>query len=331
MKVTHVLLVFIFLTIFNACNKIKLNKIPVADAGPAQTIQLSVDSVTLTGSGTDEDGFINGYLWSKVSGPNIPSIFTPGESSTKINHLIAGTYLFQLMVVDDDGATGLDTVSVSVLPSLITTLTLQPGPAEGADARLTDVQNCTPPGNPFLNLPNSNDPDFQDMPVAAWTNDANGCATMQHRSFLKFTALNNIPQTATILSAKLSLYGVTSSPSLPQGNSYYPGSPYNSWGTNECWLKQVSGSWSESVITWNNQPAVTETNRVAIPASTSQWGYDVQDIDVTNMVKDMVNNATNNGFCIMLQNEVYYRSVSFASSDNTNAAKRPKLVITYQE
>ena len=81
----------------------------------------------------------------------------------------------------------------------------------------------------------------------------------------------------------------------------------------------------------NNQPAVTETNKVAIPASTSQWGYEVQDIDVTNMVKDMVTNATNNGFCIMLQNEVFYRSVTFASSDNADAAKRPKLVITYQE
>lgn len=330
MKLTHVLLAFIFLTIFIACDKVKLNKVPVADAGPAQTIQLPVDSVTLTGSGKDEDGFINGYLWSKVSGPNIPSIFTPGESSTKINHLKAGTYLFQLMVVDDDGATGLDTVSVSVLPSVIKTATIQPGPADGVDARPTAVQNCTT-GSPFIDAGNSTAPDLQDMPIAAWTNNANGCATMQHRAFIKFTAVSNIPQTATILSAKLSLYGVSSSTSLPTGNSYYPGSPYNSSGTNECWIKQVSGSWSESLITWNNQPAVTETNKVAIPASTSQYGYDALDIDVTNMVKDMVNNATNNGFCIMLQNEVYYRSVTFASSDNTDAAKRPKLVITYQE
>ena len=330
MKIIHIISAFIFLTVFHSCDKIKLNKVPVADAGLPQTIQLPVDSVTLTGSGKDDDGVINGYLWSKVSGPNIPSIFTPGQSSTKIDDLIAGTYLFQLMVVDDEGATGLDTVSVSVLPPSIKMLTIQPGPAEGADARLTAVQNCTS-GSLYINLGNSNDPDHTDMPIAAWTNNENGCATMQHRSFLKFTALNTIPQTATILSAKLSLFGVSSSLSLPQGNSYYPGSPYNSFGTNECWIKQVTGSWSESNITWNNQPAVTETNRVAIPASTSQWGYGVQDIDVTNMVKDMVTNATNNGFCIMLQNEVYYRSVTFASSDNADAAKRPKLVITYRE
>ena len=114
MKIIHLLSGFIFLSAFYACDKIKLNKVPVADAGLPQTIQLPVDSVTLTGSGKDEDGIINGYLWSKVSGPNIPSIFTPGQSSTKINDLIAGTYFFQLMVVDDDGSTGLDTVSVSV-------------------------------------------------------------------------------------------------------------------------------------------------------------------------------------------------------------------------
>ena len=331
MKAFHVLLVFIILTAFNACTKTELNKVPVADAGPALTIQLPVDSVTLTGSGKDEDGSITGYLWSKVSGPTIPSIFTPGESSTKINYLKAGTYVFQLMVVDDDGATGLDTVSVNVLPSIIQTLTIQPGASDGEDARITAMQNCTP-GNHLNNIGNQNAPDFQDMPICAWTNNVNGCATMQYRVFFKFTALSAISQTATIQSAKLSLYGASSSLSLPLGNSYYPGSPYNSSGTNECWLKQVTGSWSESAITWNNQPATNETNRIAIPASTTQWGYNVQDIDVTNMVKDMVNNAnSNNGFCIMLQNEIYYRSMTFGSSDNSDPAKRPKLVIIYQE
>ncbi|MEP7377813.1 MAG: DNRLRE domain-containing protein [Chitinophagaceae bacterium] len=331
MKVFHVLLVFIILTAFNACTKTDLNKIPLADAGPAPTIQLPADSVTLTGSGKDEDGSITGYLWSKVSGPTVPSIFTPGEASTKIHDLKAGTYVFQLMVVDNDGATGIDTVSVNVLPSVIQTLTIQPGASDGEDARLTAMQNCTS-GNPLNNIGNQNDPDYQDMPIGAWTNNANGCATMQYRAFLKFTALSNIAPTATILSAKLSLYGSTSSLSLPLGNSYYPGSPYNSSGTNDCWLKQVTGNWSESTITWNNQPATNETTRIAIPASTSQWGYNVLDIDVTNMVKDMVNNAnSNNGFCIMLQNETYYRSMTFGSSDNVDPAKRPKLVITYQQ
>lgn len=82
-------------------------------------------------------------------------------------------------------------------------------------------------------------------------------------------------------------------------------------------------------MTWNTQPTVTETNRVALSASTSQWNYNVIDIDVTEMVKSMIS-GTNYGFCFMLQNETYYRSMTFGSPNNTNAAKRPKLVIEYR-
>ena len=54
-----------------------------------------------------------------------------------------------------------------------------------------------------------------------------------------------------------------------------------------------------------------------IPASTSQWGDIVTYLDLTEMVKAMVNKANvNNGFCIMHQVEDFYRSVSFASSDH---------------
>jgi hypothetical protein len=330
MKLTLAVFFLVFLAGFFACDKVELNKVPTADAGPAQIIQSPKDSTTLTGTGTDVDGTIEGYLWSQVSGPSIPDIFTPGDATTKIGELVPGSYLFQLMVVDDDGATGLDTVSVTVLPSVIKTVTIQPGPTDGEDARLTAVQNCDA-SSPIINAGNNNAPSYPDMPIVAWTNNANGCATMQHRAFIRFTELNNIPKNATIISAKLTLYGASSSESMPEGNSYYPGSPYNSSGTNECWLKQVTGSWSEGLITWNNQPTVTETNRAAIPASTSKWNFDAPNIDVTEMVKDMVNNDKNYGFCIMLQNETYYRAVAFASSDNTNAAKRPKLVVVYQE
>jgi hypothetical protein len=331
MKLKNLFAASLLLVTIAGCDKVILNKIPVADAGAAQTIQIPVNSVTLTGSGKDEDGSITGYLWSMFSGPNIPAIETPAAATTKVSGLVAGTYRFQLMVVDNDGATGLDTVSINVLPILTKTLTLQPGTVEGQDALLFATQGCVS-GTSYEGAANGNIPNSEDMPVAAWTFNANNCSTGQYRSFFKFTGLSVIPQTAQVLSAKLSLSGVTSSLASPQGNSYYPGSPYNSFGTNECWLKRVTGSWSEATITWNNQPALTETNRVAIPASTSQWGYSVTDIDVTDLIKGMVNNANaNHGFAMMHQIEQYYRSVSFASSDNPDPAKRPKLVVTYNE
>lgn len=106
-----------------------VHKIPVANAGPSRTVTLPVNTVTLNGSGTSANGPITGYLWSMVSGPNTPSIQTPGAKNTVINNLIAGNYIFQLMVVDSAGYTGVDTTSVNVLPSAIPvpqTITLQP-------------------------------------------------------------------------------------------------------------------------------------------------------------------------------------------------------------
>lgn len=329
-KISFIFLVTLF-TLVSCKKDPKKNVIPVANAGASSTITLPTDFVTLTGTGTDADGSVVAYLWSQISGPSSTVITNPGSPSTLINGFKEGKYVFQLMVTDNEGATGVDTASILVNPNPIVTVTLQPGATEGQDAKPAAMQGCSG-GSSYANVPNINFPNDPDLAIAAWTFNADGCATGQYRSFLKFTALSNIPQTATILSAKLSLYGVTSSGASPQGNSYYPGSPYNSYGTNACWIKRVTGSWTETGITWNNQPSVTDANRIAIPASTSQWGYNATDLDVTEMVKAMVNNTnSNNGFCIMLQVEEYYRSVNFASSDHTDATKRPKLVVTYKE
>ena len=44
------------------------NKLPVANAGQDQVIKLPVNTLTLSGSGNDSDGTINGYNWTKISG-----------------------------------------------------------------------------------------------------------------------------------------------------------------------------------------------------------------------------------------------------------------------
>ncbi|WP_442159640.1 PKD domain-containing protein, partial [Rhizobium leguminosarum] len=38
------------------------------------------DSVTLTGTATDEDGTIAAYLWSQISGPSASIIRNPGSA-----------------------------------------------------------------------------------------------------------------------------------------------------------------------------------------------------------------------------------------------------------
>ena len=87
---------------------------PVANAGSDLTITLPINSVTLTGSGTDVDGTIAGYVWTKISGPSSYSIVNASSAITDITGLVKGVYKFQLKVTDNDGATGTDVVKVTV-------------------------------------------------------------------------------------------------------------------------------------------------------------------------------------------------------------------------
>ena len=90
------------------------NKAPVANAGADKTIVLPTNSSTLTGTGTDADGTILSYAWVKVSGPSSGTVASPTAVSTAINSLVQGIYNFELTVTDNNGATGKDTVQMTV-------------------------------------------------------------------------------------------------------------------------------------------------------------------------------------------------------------------------
>jgi parallel beta-helix repeat protein len=87
---------------------------PTANAGADQSITLPTSNVTLSGSGTDADGTIASYAWSRISGPNTPTIVSPSSALTNVTGLIAGTYVFRLTVTDNLGATGFDDVTITV-------------------------------------------------------------------------------------------------------------------------------------------------------------------------------------------------------------------------
>ncbi len=97
-------------------NPVGANIPPTANAGPNQTITLPVNSVILSGSGTDPDGTVVAYLWTKISGPAAGTITNPGTAATSVTGLVQGTYQFELRVTDNAGAFGRDTMQVTVNP-----------------------------------------------------------------------------------------------------------------------------------------------------------------------------------------------------------------------
>ena len=90
---------------------------PVANAGADQTITLPVNIVTLSGSGSDADGTVVNYLWTKISGPSSFNFVNASSPVTQVSGLVQGIYLFQLQVTDNDGATGTNIMQVTVNPA----------------------------------------------------------------------------------------------------------------------------------------------------------------------------------------------------------------------
>jgi gliding motility-associated-like protein len=92
------------------------NVTPVANAGGNKTITLPANSVVLNGSGTDSDGNIAGYLWTKVSG-GTATLTNANTASLTVSGLVAGTYVFRLTVTDNQGAQASDDATVIVNPA----------------------------------------------------------------------------------------------------------------------------------------------------------------------------------------------------------------------
>ena len=296
--------------LFNSCQKEtpvpdidKTYYVPVADGGLSKNITLPVNTTTLNGSGTSKNGPIVGYLWSLVSGPNVPVIQSPGSATTIINGFSAGNYIFQLMVIDSLGYTGVDTAWVRVAAPVQVTLTQQP----------TNNQS-------ELNFAVIGSSDVSahdiDLDANAWTS---GGTPFYIRGAFKFD-LTTIPVNATIISAKLSLYSIP----LPINGDRVNA---NTGADNSFYIRRNSTTWSQT-STWQTQPGADVANQLLIP-HTNQRFLDLVDVEVKNMVASMLTNG-NYGFQINLQNETIYTARQFCSSKYSDAAKHPKLVVVYQ-
>lgn len=184
-----------------------------------------------------------------------------------------------------------------------TVITLHPDSSCGIDATI------------FSFWPDTNSGSNPDFIATAWTFQGNPSTT---RALVSFD-LATIPSGASVSSAVLELF-------------HYP-SPNNTGHSNlsapaTCWIERITQPWTEFGVTWNNQPTTTGLNQVFVPAPTSMTQN--YSIIVTTLVQDMLNDPTNSfGFMLRQQNESYYRSLLFASSDMSNPLLHPKLTIIY--
>lgn len=135
--------------------------------------------------------------------------------------------------------------------------------------------------------------------------------------------LNSIPTNAVISSATLSL---SANPTQLNGNPE-AGPTYG--GDNASSLYPITTNWNLSTVAWNNQPFFTSVNSTIIPQSLSNYD-DYNAVDVTAAVQSMVSNPSSNfGWMLLMNTQNYYNSMIFCSGDYPDAAKRPKLTITY--
>ncbi|WP_158559118.1 PKD domain-containing protein [Deminuibacter soli] len=136
------------------------NQAPVAKvAASSIAVQLPTSTASLDGSGSsDPDGSIASYAWSQVSGPNTAKFSTATASKTNVTGLAAGTYVFQLKVTDNKGATATANVTVTV--------TAAPNQAPVAKISSSLINITLPVSSTTLDGSGSSDPDGS---IAAYT------------------------------------------------------------------------------------------------------------------------------------------------------------------
>jgi hypothetical protein len=117
----HSYIILFFTALLTACgggSTPTANIVPTANAGNDQKVDEQT-TFTLSGSGTDSDGSISSYQWSQTGGSSViidnadnptASFITP---ATEIELVLT----FQIMVTDNDNATGNDSVIITIEPA----------------------------------------------------------------------------------------------------------------------------------------------------------------------------------------------------------------------
>jgi len=193
-------------------------------------------------------------------------------------------------------------------------LVLQPGPVDGKDAMITNL-------NPREN--------FGDHKYFEATYISEPVLTVMrsNESLISFDR-NTMPNSATIKRVILNLW--YDLPLVWDSTIFYPDG-----GTGREWcggvLQKIIEPWEEDKVTWNEQPKTTEANQVYI--SPFVLNTNMITVDVTRLfVQDPATDAVDirgYGMFLKLWPREWVPGFRFASSDYPEARMRPKLTVYY--
>jgi len=143
---------------------------PVANAGADKSITLPTNTTSLAGTGTDADGTIASYSWTKISGGSA-TLTNANTSTLSLSGLAAGSYAFRLTVTDNANYTGYDDVTVTVLSA--PSAPVAPVANAGADKSITLPTNT-------LSLSGSGTDADGTIASYSWTKLSGGSATLSN-------------------------------------------------------------------------------------------------------------------------------------------------------
>lgn len=258
--------------------------------------------MNITGGVTHATGLgnANGSITLNVSGGVAPYTYSwgPGQTQNFINNQLPG--LYTCTVTDANGIQQKKYFMIGAIGSPVT-VNIQPDALQGKDASIMLNDN----GTTYLY---NNFGTAVKTEATRWTSSG----WYKVRSLLQFD-LSTIPIDAYVNAATLNLYGQT-----------------HTTNNNVSYLSRISTAWEENLVSWNNQPIVESGDRLTLNASSgASQNYS---LDVSTHARVMVANPTGNkGWELTLANEAAgsIQSMQFASSDNTTAAQRPMLSITF--
>jgi hypothetical protein len=112
------------------------------NAGADQTVTLP-SRATVTGSAVATNNTVAGYQWVQVSGPATAYFINSKAVQSEITGLVAGTYVFKLVVTGSTGLTASDQVTLTAKSTAPTTITVN----AGADQTVTLPSRATVTGS----------------------------------------------------------------------------------------------------------------------------------------------------------------------------------------